>query len=514
MSVFLSFTLICAISLFFFSVSCAVETNISTSQSVSDGRTLVSKEGTFELGFFSPGSSNNRYLGIWYGNINVKTVVWVANRCNPINDSSGLLRINNATGSLELLYQNKSVVWATNSSKQAQEPILELLDSGNLVLKDAQNTSSTTSESFLWQSFDHPSDTFLPGMKLGWDLRTGLQRSLSAWKNFEDPCPGDLSYGFEVESNALPEIYILQGTEKHYRAGPWNGLRFSGVPEMSNNQFYDFYYVYNVDEVYFRYKVKMSLLSRFVLNQTTRNRQQLVWMNQSQNWRVFTFAPENDCDKYNLCGANGNCNMISNKPVCQCLVGYRPKSEEKWQRMDWSEGCVRNSPPNCENGNGNEFVRFDGLKLPETTNSWVNTSMNLKECKAKCLRNCSCMAYSNSDIRGQGSGCIIWFGDLFDIRQIPENEQDLYIRNPASNTKKGIDNRRVKILVVVASIGVVLGTLFVYCICRRTFFKARETYLDKEETEHLELPLFDFATISSATDDFSTENKLGEGGFG
>ena len=61
---------------------------------------------------------------------------------------------------------------------------VELLDSGNLVLRDV------VAGTYLWQSFDYPSDTLLPGMKLGWDLRTGLKRSLSAWKNSEDPCPG------------------------------------------------------------------------------------------------------------------------------------------------------------------------------------------------------------------------------------------------------------------------------------------------------------------------------------
>ena len=30
----------------------------------------------------------------------------------------------------------------------------------------------------------------------------------------------------------------------------------------------------------------------------------------------------------------------------------------------------------------------------------------------------------------------------------------------------------------------------------------------------MELPLFNFATISKATHNFSPENKLGEGGFG
>ena len=34
------------------------------------------------------------------------------------------------------------------------------------------------------------------------------------------------------------------------------------------------------------------------------------------------------------------------------------------------------------------------------------------------------------------------------------------------------------------------------------------------QKEDLELPIFDYATIANATDNFSTSNKLGEGGFG
>lgn len=37
-----------------------------------------------------------------------------------------------------------------------------LLDSGNFVLRNGKS-------SVLWQSFDNPSDTLLPGMKLGYD---------------------------------------------------------------------------------------------------------------------------------------------------------------------------------------------------------------------------------------------------------------------------------------------------------------------------------------------------------
>ncbi|KAF6154131.1 hypothetical protein GIB67_016383 [Kingdonia uniflora] len=55
--------------------------------------------------------------------------------------------------------------------KILENPVPELLDSGNLVLRDANDGNST---SYLWQSFDHPSDSLLPGMKVGRDIRTGL----------------------------------------------------------------------------------------------------------------------------------------------------------------------------------------------------------------------------------------------------------------------------------------------------------------------------------------------------
>ncbi|KAB5521560.1 hypothetical protein DKX38_025879 [Salix brachista] len=105
--------------------------------------------------------------------------------------------------------------------------------------------------------------------------------------------------------------------------------------------------------------------------------------------------------------------------------------------MDWSLGCKRNKELECHNGD--RFIRFDELKLPDANNSWINKTMNLKECRAKCLQNCSCTAYTNLDITGGGSGCAIWFGDLMDIRQVSAGGQELYVRVRASE----IDDREV-----------------------------------------------------------------------
>ncbi|PRQ19963.1 putative protein kinase RLK-Pelle-DLSV family [Rosa chinensis] len=453
-----------------FTGSFAVD-SINPLQSISDnGSALVSSDGTFELGFFSPGNTKHRYLGIWYKNIPVKTVVWVANRCKPIDDSSGVLMIN-STGYLVLLGQNKTVVWWTSLAKYAQSTMVQLLDSGNLVVRDVTDGKS------LWQSFDYPSDTLLPEMKMGWDFRTGLQRGLSAWKNSEDPCPGEFTYGIEMEPHAYPEAYFRKGGLKFYRSGPWNGLRFSGAAALRSNPIYSFDFVHNDDEVYYMYKLQnKSVISIVVLNGTTSTRHRLTWIEAEQTWRAYAIVPRDFCDQYGLCGANAEC-IVSNSPVCQCLQGFTPKSPEKWNLTDWSLGCTRKKPLSCQESDKDGFVKFTDLKLPDTTHSWVNKSTNIKECRAKCLNNCSCMAYTSSDIKAGGSGCAIWFGDLLDIRKIPDAGQDLYIRMSASEIET----------------------------------EKREEGAQKED---LKLPIFNITTIATATDNFSDDKKLGEGGFG
>lgn len=392
------------------------------------GTTLVSQDGSFELGFFSPGSSRNRFVGIWYKNIPVRTVVWVANRSNPINDSSsGLLTIDSTGNFVLVLSNNKSnVVWSSNITKAAQSPLVQLLDSGNLVLRDGKDADPAN---YLWQSFDYPSDTFIPGMKLGWDLRTGLDRRLTSWKSPDDPSPGDFTWGVQLKSN--PELVIWKGSSKYYRSGLWNGIGFSGAPELRPNPVFDYAFVDNGEEVYYTFSPKnKSLFTRIVMNQTY-YRQRYTWNEINQTWVLYATVPRDYCDRYSLCGAYGNC-ITSASPVCQCLDKFQPKSPQSWYLTDWSQGCVRNKPLDCQKGDG--FVKYVGLKLPDSTNSWVDRTMNLDECRTKCLQNCSCMAYTAADITS-GSGCAIWFGDLVDMRQFPGAGQELYIRMNASESR-------------------------------------------------------------------------------
>ncbi|KAK8706109.1 hypothetical protein V6N13_049686 [Hibiscus sabdariffa] len=488
---------------------------ISPSESLTDGMTLVSNGGTFALGFFSTGTSENRYLGIWYNNIPMQTVVWVANRVSPINDSTGLLKIE-TSARIVLQVQNTTAVWSTNTTASARNPVLQLLDSGNLVVRDGEDSNP---ENYLWQSFDYPTDTMLPGMKIGVDLRTGIDRRLSAWKNWGDPSPGDLVYGVELEGS--PEMVLWKGLQKYSRSGLWTGNGFSGAPNSELSWIFHYKFVWNENEVYYIYFLKNnSVRSRVVLNQTDSARERYTWNPVTQTWQQTIVIPIDYCDRYERCGPNGICDSNNLPAYCQCLIGFMPKWPERWNSSDYSVGCIHSKPLDCQNRDG--FIRIRNVKTPDTTNSWVSTSMNLKECRDECLRNCSCMAYTNFDVRRGGSGCVMWFGDLIDVKQLQIEGQDLYIRVSASEieVKK---KSKVKLAIILATlIAPFLGFLLVFCYICRSRRKLKDQVEDKnlsdkenkDENEDMELAVFEFGTIAQATDSFSFRNKLGEGGFG
>ncbi|CAA2992538.1 G-type lectin S-receptor-like serine threonine-kinase At4g27290 [Olea europaea subsp. europaea] len=191
-------------------ISPAIDT-ISTTQSLKDGDTMVSSGGTFELGFFSPGDSKNRYVGIWYKKVPSITAVWVLNREIPLNSRSGILKFNEL-GHLVLVNDTNNLLWSSNTSRIAGTPILQLLDSGNLVLREANDDNP---ENFLWESFDYLSDTYLPGMNFGWNAATGVQNYLSSWTSNEDPAPGDLT--FYLDPTGYPQVFIKRGTDDRPR---------------------------------------------------------------------------------------------------------------------------------------------------------------------------------------------------------------------------------------------------------------------------------------------------------
>ncbi|RHN40715.1 putative non-specific serine/threonine protein kinase [Medicago truncatula] len=134
---------------------------------------LCSKQHSYCMSFdHDPDRENLTYLSI-FGEGRDTWLVWIANRNQPADknsavlslDYSGVLKIESKIGEPIILYSspqpfNNSTIVAT------------LLDTGNFVLKDIQKNI------VLWQSFDHPTDSLLPRMKLGVNHKTGQNWSL------------------------------------------------------------------------------------------------------------------------------------------------------------------------------------------------------------------------------------------------------------------------------------------------------------------------------------------------
>ena len=142
------------------------------------------------LAYATDNSSQSWYVGIRYNQISARDIVWVANREAPItNLESSQLSIAR-DGNMVLLDHRNSPIWSTNVTTIASSvpTVGVILDTGNLVLAAASNTSAV-----LWQSFDHFSDTWLPGGKLGRNRLTGKVDRLVAWRGYNDPSPSMFS---------------------------------------------------------------------------------------------------------------------------------------------------------------------------------------------------------------------------------------------------------------------------------------------------------------------------------
>lgn len=488
---------------------------VTPSQPISDGQTIVSPGESFELGFFSPGSSRNRYLGIWYKKISTGTVVWVANREAPLFDHLGVLKVT-AQGNLVLLNSTKGIVWSSNTSRAAENiPDARLLESGNLVVEDGNDDGP---DRYLWQSFDYPCDTLLPGMKLGRNLASGFDWFLSSWKSTDDPARGDFT--FRIDLHGVPQLVLKKGSATQFRAGSWNGNRWTGAQAMVRNPVYTYEFVSNETYVYYKYELlNSSVFSRMVLNASGVS-QRFTWIDRSHSWVLYYVVIVDQCDNYAFCGAYASCN-INKSPVCSCLQGFEPKSPRDWSFLDWTDGCARRTLLDCDKGDG--FLKHAGVKLPDTTYASVNKSIGLEKCGELCSNNCSCTAYANSDVRGGGSGCILWFSALIDIREFSDGGQDLYIRVAASElgnigAERSSNDKKLLGIIFGSVIFIAMLAIGLILYIRKKKAKTKNS-LEKncnneDENEVMELPIFDMKTIIKATENFSIDKKLGEGGFG
>ncbi|KAK7331836.1 hypothetical protein VNO80_28577 [Phaseolus coccineus] len=525
--------------------SFAASSNIRITQDVvirdNERETLVSEELNFVMGFFGLDNSSSRYVGIWYHNIPATPVIWVANRDKPINGTGGSITVAN-DGNLVVLDGAKNLVWSTNVSIDSSNKncSAKLRDTGNLVL------SSEKKE--LWQSFENPTDTFMPGMRVPVGAATGNSGGcvFTSWKSSTDPSKGNYTMG--VDPEGLPQIVVWEGNKRRWRTGYWDGITFEGV-SMTGNYLYGFtlngdgkggrYFIYNplngTDKV--RFQMGWDGYER-----------EFRWNEDEKRWDVIQRGPSHECEVYNKCGSFAACDVSpSDLPVCACIRGFEPKSRDQWDKGNWSSGCTRMTPLKAQRKNvtsagttqvsvGEDgFLERRSMKLPDFARV-VGTN----DCQKVCLNDDSCTAYANVN----GIGCMVWNGDLVDIQHYDGGGNTLHIRLADSDLD---DGGKKNIIVIISSVvaGLICLGIFVWLVyrfkvlptvspascCKNSdvlpvfdgsksrdmsaeFSGSADHSLEGSQLRGPEFPLFNFSCISVATNNFSEENKLGKGGFG
>ncbi|KAL7213244.1 hypothetical protein ACSBR2_015869 [Camellia fascicularis] len=509
---------------FCFKFSIAIDT-ITLTQPINDPETIISSNKAFQLGFFSPVNTTNRYVGIWYKNIPVRTVVWVANRDRPLIDSSGTLMISK-DGNLVVLNGQKEIIWSSNVSNSMANSSACLLDSGNLVLVDNSNGRT------IWESFRYPSDSFLVKMVLSSDGSTGEKTLLKSWKSPSDPCVGSFSAGFS--NSTIPEIFIWNGSRPYWRSGPWNGQIFIGVQYMTSLYDDGLNVVDNKEKTV---SMSFSNANQSMLTYAFLNHEgalmEMGWTQGKQEPEVDWSAPETDCGVYGKCGSFGSCNS-KDSPICSCLRGFEPNRIDEWISENFTGGCVRRTNLQCERNDSSSqeskkdgFLKLTTMKVP-VFSEWSPVLAN--DCENQCLKNCSCTAYAYYE----GIGCMLWSGSLIDIQKFSSNGADLYIRMAYSELDKKRDMKLViAISVIVGSIIISICAYFLWMgMVKQRGLKKKSnemlpfkkltpeystvmTFEDNLNQVKLEkLPLFKFEKLAIATDEFHETNKLGQGGFG
>lgn len=470
--------------------------------------TISSRNKTFELGFFP--SNGGAYLGIMYSSIQVRTVVWVANRDRPVKNLTwARLEITDADGRLVVKDSDNSIVWASPNRDIGAQVVL--LESGNLVLL-------TRLGQIAWQSFDHPTDTWLPGMNLTAD------RGLTGWRSAEDPSPGLYSLRLRPPDYGEFEL-VFNGSMGYWRTGIWNGQAFANVPQMTVPYIYRFHF----DDPY---KPTASFgfterpldngldppLTRFQMDYSGQLRQ-YTWAS-SQTWDKFWSQPDDKCTVLGLCGKFGVCSSEAAKP-CECPSGFKPVDESSWDSGDYSGGCQRFSDVPCEERD-DDFVEV-GVRVESFAETTHNTSVTDRgSCERVCLQVCSCIAFHYNE--RTTSSCINYFGSVSNLRNLSsaDNSSTVAAGIFYLKVRKGVNlkNKKAKDLSYTIFSATIVGSVAVLgFVASVVVVLMRRRGMERNGVEEegvllpvLNLKVFSYKELNTATRGF--RDKLGHGGFG
>ncbi|MED6204994.1 hypothetical protein PIB30_013990 [Stylosanthes scabra] len=397
---------------------------------------LVSSGQRFVLGFFSsPEYKTETYLGIWYNNETnypgKQTVVWVANRDNPVVGSNnvgvfriaddGNLVVEDASG--KRLYWSKSREEATNRRR-----IVKLMDSGNLVLFDEED-----GDYYIWQSFQHPTDTFLPGMKMDMD---GMELSSGSFIFKMSPTPNNRKNRYVILNDQ--ELYwendglnsdALSPDTLQYLAN-WTAMNISTTIRNAAN------HTMNISSTgtweALREKERETLYNehkdtRIVMDHSSGEIQYFKWEGDGVGWTVLWKQPSDKCHIYNICGNFSSCDIADDSRICKCLPGFKENNQSHDEGGSRFQGCNRNTPLKYDSRD--MLMMFVNLPMVRVTASDLKSFAETEdECRVSCLDmyhpRCQAYSYNKSASSYDRSplSCGIWTRDLTTLEVVQDGD--------------------------------------------------------------------------------------------
>ncbi|KAL2454071.1 G-type lectin S-receptor-like serine/threonine-protein kinase [Abeliophyllum distichum] len=333
---------------------------ISPKEILRQNDTLVSAGRVFELGFFQDGVFGNLFLGIWLKKDGNKKPVWIANRENPLEDSTSTLQIRHDGNLILTDLRQAAIIVNYGMISTGANTSATLLDTGNFVLRQRDEV--------IWQSFDYPTDTYLPGMKIGWFGMLSDQprfQALVSWLSPRNPTRGCFTLGTGYKD--ARKLSVWRGQSVHMDIGSLEGRVFRFIFKNSFNSF-NFSYFSTQNETYLTFN--------------TIGEYEISWLVMASMGRI---------DEYTL--SKGNISSSSHR-ICD---------ESKTVN---SSVCLEEETQICDNGD--KFTTING-SMP--TSMIVNSSIivNFDDCKFTCQGNCSCTGFAL--LQDDQWTCQLYFGD-------------------------------------------------------------------------------------------------------
>ncbi|KAI9128615.1 hypothetical protein K1719_000098 [Acacia pycnantha] len=354
---------------------------------VENGSFWPSPSGDFAFGFRKIDKEDGFLLAIWFNKIPDKTIVWSAmlettgDALVATNGSKVELK---SDGLFQLVDPKGDQIWSASPSGNGTDHAA-MLDTGNFVLVGHESQN-------LWQSFDHPSDTILPGQVLHSPAQLVSRYSQN---NFSR---GKFLFRLQDDGN------LVLSTTRYPTTS-------ANIPYWKSNVLGDgFSLVFNKKGSIF---VQNSNKSRVVDISSYAPSTQVFYHRAiidydgvfthyiypkgdiSSAWSIFKNIPEDICQEIveypgsGACGFNSYCTLDGGMKSCRCPDGYSFVDQN-----DVKKGCKQNfAPQNCdENSSQASLFNFSEMQYTHFPRSYYDYFKPVSEdwCKQVCLDDCHC----------------------------------------------------------------------------------------------------------------------------